>query len=599
MVEPPPLNARAQTFAWGTAIAGLLVLCLSLQRLLTTAIDQQWIVLAILAAASGFAVLRVPALPAQFSFGDAFSFAAMFLYGPAAGAVTATLDSLAMDLRLRLGPLSPARAFFNVAAPSLSMWMAGTIVFEIGRFPLPSATPNPGLALPAVAAAAALFFLLESGLLATAIGLEKRLAPRRVWKNLSSIWLDPIAGAYVGFLIAFFSRAYGITFLLLVLPIPLIVYYTFRTWLGRVDDEMRHLAEITRSYHSIVEALATAVDAKDQITHGHIQRVQIYCLTLARHLGIADERVLKALEVAALLHDVGKLGVPDRILNKPGRLTATEFDHMKQHVTVGTRILSTIDFPYPVLPIVRHHHESWDGTGYPDGVSGEMIPIGARILAVVDCFDALTSDRPYRRHMSTTEAFGILESRRATMYDPRIVDAFIRVQPQIDLPLQPTSEAIGPARFGARQDEPSTRRQQELVRLVGEALPGWLCVLYEYKAATEMVVARHALGPGAEMVRGHAVACGAGVSGWVVATGEAMDDCDGRLDLGPLVEAIGCPAGVLECTSVPVTVGGSVGAMTLYRTCADTHAKDDRLPQVLCRLIANRSAESSEAGRRR
>jgi putative nucleotidyltransferase with HDIG domain len=435
MADSAPLNSRARTFGWGTAIAGLVVLGLSLRHLLTTSIDQQWTVLAVLAALSGVAVLRLHAAPATFSFGDTFSFAAMFLYGPAAGAVTAALDSLASDLRL--GRLSPVQLVFNVAAPSLSMWMAGTIVFQIVGLPLPSATLTPGLALPAVAGAACLFFVLESGLVATAIALEKELSPGHVWRDLWSLWLNPIAGAYVGFLIAFFSRAFGMTFLLLMLPIPLIVYYAFRTWLGRVDDEVHHLAEINRSYHSTVEALATAVDAKDQVTHGHIQRVQIYSLALARHLGITDAAELKALETAALLHDVGKIGVPERILNKPGRLTATEFEQMKQHVTMGAHILAAVDFPYPVLPIVRHHHENWDGTGYPDGLCGEAIPIGARVLMVVDCFDALTSDRPYRRRMSTSDAFEILGSRRGTMYDPRIVDAFIRLQPQIHVLLPP------------------------------------------------------------------------------------------------------------------------------------------------------------------
>jgi putative nucleotidyltransferase with HDIG domain len=353
---------------------------------------------------------------------------------------------------------------------------------------------------------------------------------------------------------------------------------------------MHHLAEINRSYHSMVEALATAVDAKDQTTHGHIRRVQVYCLALARHLGITDAAELKALETAALLHDMGKIGVPERILNKPGRLTTTEFEQVKQHVPVGVHILSAIEFPYPVLPIVRHHHENWDGTGYPDGLSGEAIPIGARVLMVVDCFDALTSDRPYRRRMSTSEAFQILESRRGTMYDSRMVDAFIRLQPQIDVLRPPISQPTGQAPLRTLQSEPSAARQQELLRLLAEGLPGWLCVLYEHNPATDMVVARHALGPGAETVRGHALACGAGVSGWVVASGEAMDHSDGRLDLGPLVEAMGCPAGVLECTSVPVTIDGTVGALTLYGTGPETQTKDDAIRQVLCQLTAFASA---------
>jgi putative methionine-R-sulfoxide reductase with GAF domain len=120
--------------------------------------------------------------------------------------------------------------------------------------------------------------------------------------------------------------------------------------------------------------------------------------------------------------------VPEHILNKPGKLTAAEFEKMKLHAPIGAEILSAIDFPYPVVPIVRHHHENWNGTGYPDGIAGEQIPIGARILQVVDCFDALTSDRPYRPAMETTDALQILKDRRGVMYDPRIVDAFVEIQ---------------------------------------------------------------------------------------------------------------------------------------------------------------------------
>src|SRR4051812_42305333 len=170
-----------------------------------------------------------------------------------------------------------------------------------------------------------------------------------------------------------------------------------------------------------------AIDAKDQITHGHIRRVQVHAVKLARAMGVKDSQQIRAIEAAALLHDMGKLAVPEYILNKPGPLTTAEFDKMKLHASVGADILSAIDFPYPVVPIVRHHHESWDGSGYPDGLKGTDIPIGARILSVVDCFDALTSDRPYRPRLSDSDALKILVERRGSMYDPLIVDTFTRV----------------------------------------------------------------------------------------------------------------------------------------------------------------------------
>src|SRR5262249_43588813 len=154
---------------------------------------------------------------------------------------------------------------------------------------------------------------------------------------------------------------------------------TFRTAMGRVEDAGHHLAELNRLYLSTIETLAMAIDAKDQVTHGHIRRVQAYAIGLARELGVKDETLLKAIEAAALLHDMGKLAVPEYILNKPGKLTPAEFEKMKLHASVGADILKAIDFPYPVVPIVRHHHENWNGTGYPAGRRGTDIPIGARI----------------------------------------------------------------------------------------------------------------------------------------------------------------------------------------------------------------------------
>ena len=176
-----------------------------------------------------------------------------------------------------------------------------------------------------------------------------------------------------------------------------------------------------------IEALAQTIDAKDQVTHDHIRRVQENSVRLAHALDVTDEADIQALKAASLLHDVGKISVPEHILNKPGRLTAPEMEIMRRHAPVGADILSVIGFPYPVVPIVRHHHENWDGTGYPDGLAGDAIPIGARILMVVDCFDALTSDRPYRPRFEPVAALQVLTDRRGTMYDPRVVDAFLEL----------------------------------------------------------------------------------------------------------------------------------------------------------------------------
>src|SRR4030095_8785270 len=276
----------------------------------------------------------------------------------------------------------------------------------------------------------------NSWLVAFAVGLEKNQWPPEIWwKNFKWLAVNYFSGASVAAVLVTYSNTLTARALLgslvIIVPLLLVSYLTFRTAMGRVEDTNQHLGQLNRLYLSTIEKLAMAIDAKDQVTHGHIRRVQAHATSLAREVGVRDENLLKAIEAAALLHDMGKLAVPEYILNKPGKLTDAEFAKMKLHASVGADILSAIDFPYPVVPIVRHHHENWDGTGYPARLRGTDIPIGARILSVRDCFDALTSDRPYRPRLSTEESLRILIERRGSMYDPLVVDVFVRVHAEI------------------------------------------------------------------------------------------------------------------------------------------------------------------------
>ena len=177
----------------------------------------------------------------------------------------------------------------------------------------------------------------------------------------------------------------------------------------------------------MIAALTRAMSGRDGSTHEHAERVQRCALALATEAGIRDEQMLDAIETAALLHDIGKLGIPDRLLHKPGPLTTAEYEQVKEHAVVGADILSAIPFVGPLALIVRHHHENWDGSGYPDGLQGLDIPVGARVLSIVDCYDALTSDRPYRRALSHGSAIAMIHERSGSMYDPDLVDAFLRI----------------------------------------------------------------------------------------------------------------------------------------------------------------------------
>lgn len=192
--------------------------------------------------------------------------------------------------------------------------------------------------------------------------------------------------------------------------------------IGHEREEGR--GAVLRAHLQTVQALAVAVDAKDKVTHAHVHRVEVYAAGVARVLGCSAMEV-EALKAGSLLHDIGKIAVPDYILNKPGKLTSAEFDVMKMHTVVGGHILKCVSFPFPVESVVRYHHERWDGRGYPEGLKGEEIPLTARILSVVDCFDALREDRPYRRALGREEAVAYLRENAGTTYDPRVVEAFI------------------------------------------------------------------------------------------------------------------------------------------------------------------------------
>jgi putative nucleotidyltransferase with HDIG domain len=319
-------------------------------------------------------------------------------------------------------------------------------------------------------------------------------------------------------------------------------------------------------YLATIEALAMAVDAKDQVTHGHIRRVQVYAVELAWRLGVSERNQLKAIEAAALLHDMGKLAIPEHILNKPGKLTAAEFTKMKRHADIGADLLSSVRFPYPVVPIVRHHHENWDGTGYPSGLSKTDIPLGARILSVVDCFDALTSDRPYRPRLSNQAAFAILNERRGNMYDPLVVDTFITVHGEIEdaarlageqarsltssidaTPAPPIATIAADAVQGfalaeLQQQLEKTGNWNDMLRAalphIRRLMPADVCVAYEHSNESDLLICVAGAGDHASQIVGIEIARGDRVTGWAVANETTIANSQATLDLGTLAHSL-------------------------------------------------------------
>ncbi len=273
-----------------------------------------------------------------------------------------------------------------------------------------------------LAAASTTYFAVNTMSVSGVIAITERRNPIRVWKECY-LWSFPyyLLGALIAGGVSVIDRLFSWQAAILVLPIVYWIYRSYRTYLDRLEGEKKHTEEIAALHLRTIEALSLAIEAKDHTTHDHLKRVQTYAVQIGKDLGL-NESELNAIRAASLLHDIGKLAVPEHILSKPGRLTPEEFEKMEIHPAVGSEILNRVQFPYPVVPIVRSHHEKWDGTGYPDGLSGHEIPIGARILSVVDCFDALTSERPYRRALSPEDAMKHLRSEAGRSFDARVVE---------------------------------------------------------------------------------------------------------------------------------------------------------------------------------
>ena len=287
--------------------------------------------------------------------------------------------------------------------------------------------PLTGNSVPLLLIAAAVAFFLANTLpVAMVISLTEHKSFRKTWVG-SYFWSFPhyLVGSAAAGLVGLITRRFGWQTLLLVLPVIYLIYRSYRLYFGRLEAEKKHVEDMAALHLRTIEALAQAIEAKDHTTHDHVQRVGVYALEIGKELGLSAGE-LEALRAASILHDIGKLAVPEFIINKPGRLTPEEFEKMKIHPVVGAEILETVNFPYPVAPIVRAHHEKWDGSGYPAGTKGEEIPIGARILSAVDCLDALASDRQYRRALPLDQAMDHVARLAGKDFDPRVVDVLKR-----------------------------------------------------------------------------------------------------------------------------------------------------------------------------
>src|ERR1044071_5802360 len=396
------------------------------------------------------------------------------------------------------------------------------------------------------------------------------------------------------------------------------------------EAERRHHAEEMAAIHmNTIESLAIAIDAKDQTTHGHVRRTQLYATQMGMLFNVSASE-LRALHAGALLHDIGKLAVPEYILNKPGKLTEAEFAKMKIHPVVGGDILKRVGFPYPVEDIVRYHHEKWDGSGYPKGLRAEGIPLIARIISVVDFYDATRCDRPYRKGMKREESLALLKSMASTAFDPRVVEVFIEhveafdqliaaedIKEQVESEtlihdyLTKTKPDAGLASniLGTPNDDTGfrsiTEAQREVFALheiaqtIGSSLnlqdtvtlisnklraivPFDTCIIFVVDEKSGKAIAAHVAGEDVEAFRHRRLNVGDGITGWVIANGRSMCNAAAELDLVGMPEDVARNyRGIL--VSPLLREDGAFGAISLYSKSRTSYTTEHvRLLESVC-----------------
>jgi len=624
-----------RSYLLAVPIAGIAVIIAATIELVAAPPPLGWAFLTALTALTGAYTIKIPGLVVRLSVSEPLVFLSTFLYGPAAGALTAAVDACVASLRLVPRLRTVHRVLFNVGTVAIAVYVAAQIYFTLAG--LDMRRPRYGaletFVWPLYVFAAGVF-AINSGLVAFALGFERHTSAFSIWRR-QFLWLAAtyLASASIAAILVTFTSTFNWALVGLLLPLAGVSFVAVRTTLGRLDDTNQHLAEVNTLYLSTIETLAMAIDAKDQVTHGHIRRVQRFAVELAKALGVVDDRQLKAIEAAALLHDMGKLAIPEFILNKPGKLSASEFDVMKTHAALGADILSSIHFPYPVVPIVRHHHENWDGSGYPDGIKGSDIPIGARILSVVDCYDALTSDRPYRPAMSDAQAIEILRERRGRMYDPLVVDRFVdalhslKASVERDLlpslprtPVQPTAEPHqGVLSGGTTRGVPISLPDRQggvggaldLLTSLAPYPPGRASASVAREtlqrlrsvisfdsgvifAPDDNTLALHVLavdGQLSDTVSGLRVPVAERLTGWVAAYRTSVWNSDAALDLEPDLR----PGQLVLASAVPLaTADRLVGVLTLYGRRGQDISLAERVHlEAAAALIAAELAEST------
>jgi diguanylate cyclase (GGDEF)-like protein/putative nucleotidyltransferase with HDIG domain len=536
----------------------------------------------------------------------AVDFTALLLLGPGPAILIAMASAWAQCSFRMKERNPPHRTVFSIASLALTVFAAGGAYTWVG-----GTYGQLTTALQPLLAAAMTYFLVNSLTVAAAFALATRRDVFRVWHDnfLWSITSYAVGAIAAGVAAEVFQRAGHWQTSLAFLPLCL-TYRTYRIYLERIADEQRRTTEWAQLHRESTEVLARAIQAKDGNGNSHVERVQYYASSLARRFGLSEMDV-QAVETAALLHDIGKLAVPEHILSKPGPLTPHERKKMQIHAQVGAEIVGAVPFPCPVAPVIKSHHERWDGMGYPMGLSGTDIPIGARILAVVDCFDAVTSERPYRRAVNPEAAVRILEEDAGKAFDPAIVKTFTELLPNLTPPGDDPSRKLQLVKGIGRQPSMSPQATigvdafaeialanresytlYEIAHAMGRSMSladtmtlicSKLSGLIPFAGAGVFIRerdrtlrCRFATGRHADLLKDAAIANGAGLSGWVAQRSLPLVNGLARAEFN----AAGLPLANLQLESAlvcPLIVGGeAIGTIAVFDDHVESYTDDHR-----------------------
>jgi diguanylate cyclase (GGDEF)-like protein/putative nucleotidyltransferase with HDIG domain len=604
------IPAAARAFVIATIATGTALFFIGLPNI---RFDQPFLFLGLLILSSLSAAMKV-SLPltssgSTLSVSYAVDFASLMLLGPDQTMLVAA-GSAFSQCHLNSRERNPLyRTLFSMASLVITVQGAGLAFHLSGGG---SALTLTGMARPLVAAAT-LYFLLNTGLVATAIALTTKQPVFGTWHN-NFLWSAPsyFVGAGTAAVAAWFVEHAGYWLPFTFAPVYL-TYRTYKVYMGRIEDEQRHVQQTSDLHLATIEALARAIDAKDQTTQMHIRRVQVYAAGLAKAAGLTEPEI-QGVKTAALLHDVGKLAVPEHILSKPGPLTQEEFQKIRIHPQVGAEIIAAVPFPYPVAPIILSHHERWDGKGYPQGLAGEAIPIGARMLTIVDYYDAVTTERPYHKALSHESAIGLLRHEAGRALDPNLVPVFIDMLPSLiaevgsdahaeaqaepdAIPSGSTAVGLVPT-TGATAFENIALAHREIYALyeiaqsmgtslgvsdtmalisskISKIVPWSGCALFLFQPDSDTLRCRFAAGVDAPKLLNTTVKNGTGLAGWVARNRRTLVNADPQITFdNALVEGATALRSALVC---PLQFNDTlIGSLALYHVEGNHYTEDHR-----------------------